>query len=112
VAWRGVALQHRLVTDTREKIDGSNANKLMVFWKASTSSTKHTSPYALASAAKLSTRRQEEREEEEDVVYEMTALEIVVLVITFLAFIGQFVNLGYAIVDHQKIKKLTAVQSA
>jgi hypothetical protein len=81
----------------------------MVYWKPSTSSTQHGSPFAPISAA--STRRQEQAEEE-DVMYKMTALEITVLIITFLAFIGQFVNLYFAIVDHMKIQQLVKGKSA
>ncbi len=77
----------------------------MVYWKSSTSTTKHASPFAPASAAIVSGVKQEQQEEEQ-AVYRMTALEVTVLVITFLAFIGQFVNLYFAIVDHQKIQKL------
>lgn len=85
----------------------------MVYWKSSTTKTKHGSPFAPASAAQPSgsTLRSTPPQEESEVTYEMTALEITVLVITFLAFVGQFVNLYFAIVDHQKISKFVKSQS-
>ena len=73
-------------------------SKHMAYWK-------RDSPDALASAAIVNGVKQQKQEEEE-AVSRMTALEITVLVITFLTCIGQFVNLYFAVVNHQKIQKL------
>lgn len=85
----------------------------MVYWKPSTSSVQHGSPFARTSAAvaAVSTRRRE-RAEEEDPRYKMTALEITVLIITFLTFIAQFVNLYFAIKDHMNMQELVKGKSA
>ena len=45
---------------------------------------------------------------EDESLYELTTLEIVMLVLTVLAFIGQFVNLSFGIVDHFTLKKVAA----
>lgn len=45
---------------------------------------------------------------EDESLYELTTLEIVMLVLTVLAFIGQFMNLSFGIVDHYTLKKLAA----
>lgn len=74
----------------------------MVFWKSSTSEVTHTTPFKPTSMTSTTTTANAE----ESTVYRLTALEIVVLVITFLAFVGQFINLGYALADHGNLQRL------
>jgi hypothetical protein len=77
--------------------------RVMVYWKSSTKTQKHASPFAPVKKVQTA------EDGSTDVTYTMTTLEIVVLVITFVAFIGQFINIGYAIADHGRIKKITTV---
>ncbi len=70
----------------------------MPYWKGGTgASTPFASKAAIASNdPNLNTQE-----------YNLTALEVVVLVVTFLSFVGQFINLAYALVDHSNMKSLT-----
>lgn len=64
----------------------------MPYWKENTGAQTPFAPHASL---------------DEKQVTRLTALEVVVLVITFLAFVGQFINLAYALVDHNSIRALT-----
>jgi hypothetical protein len=75
----------------------------MVYFKTSTSARKHATPFSPERNVQVS------EDGSSDITYEMTTLEIVVLVITFVAFVGQFINIAYAIADHGRIKKITKV---
>ena len=78
----------------------------MTYWKASTASITRASPFQPVHA--ISTTASDDTQTGGNELSRLTTLEIVVLVITFLAFIGQFINLAYALVDHGSIKRLTA----
>jgi hypothetical protein len=66
----------------------------MPYWKGGTgASTPFASEAAVSDADKQ--------------IFKLSALEVVVLVVTFLSFVGQFINLAYALVDHSNIKSLT-----
>jgi hypothetical protein len=75
----------------------------MVYFKTSTSARKHATPFSPEKKVQTA------EDGSTDVTYEMTTLEIIVLVITFLAFVGQAVNIGYAIADHGRLRKITKV---
>ncbi len=75
---------------------GARININMTFWKVSR-----------PRAAKLSATTDTSTTEDES-LYELTTLEIVMLVLTVLAFIGQFMNLSFGIVDHFTLKKVAA----
>lgn len=64
----------------------------MTFWKVSRKTTAAQTTNAASP--------------EEDSLSELTTLEIVMIVLTVLAFIGQFLNLGIGLMDHFTLNKL------
>lgn len=66
----------------------------MPIWKGSTGA-----PTPFAASGSLDEETKQEG-------YKLTVLEVVVLVVTFLSFVGQFINLGYALADHGNMKAL------
>jgi hypothetical protein len=71
----------------------------MTYWKASTTTKTRGTPFQLQAT---------DTNEAKGELVRLSTLEIVVLVITFLGFIGQFLNLAYAFIDHSNLKRLTA----
>lgn len=68
----------------------------MPYWKGGTGASTPFASEAAINDADMSKQ-----------VFKLSALEAVVLVVTFLSFVGQFINLAYALVDHSNMKALT-----
>ncbi len=70
----------------------------MPYWKGGTGASTPFASEAAVTSGDADMNKQ---------MFKLSALEVVVLVVTFLSFVGQFINLAYALVDHSNMKALT-----